>query len=106
MSDTYPAANRSAIGNSDKGRPDTEMAEDVVVDILRNALDLEEDFAINDAMRLEEIPNLDSMGRVRMVLEIEKVLGVPLSMDEIIGIESVANIRDLLAAKGKLRIEG
>jgi acyl carrier protein len=82
------------------------MADDVVIEILRNALDLEEDFAMNDATRLEEIPNLDSMGRVRMVLEIEKVLGDRLSMDEIIGIESIGHIRDLLGARGKLRIEG
>ena len=79
---------------------------DVVGEILRNALDLDEDFAMTDATRLEEIPNLDSMGRVRMVVEIEKVLGVPLSMDQIIGIESVGNIRALLIAQGKLSIEG
>jgi acyl carrier protein len=78
---------------------------DVVGEILRNALDLDEDFAMTDATRLEEIPNLDSMGRVRMVVEIEKVLGVPLSMDQILGIESVGSIRALLAAQGKLSIE-
>jgi acyl carrier protein len=78
---------------------------DVVLEILRNALDLDEEFTITDATRLEEIPNLDSMGRVRMVVEIEKVLGVPLSMDQIIGIESVGNVRELLAAQGKLSIE-
>ena len=82
------------------------MADDVVVEILRNALDLEEDFVMSDTTRLEEIPNLDSMGRVRLVLEIEKVLGVPLSMDQIIGIESIGHIRDLLVAKGKLPVEG
>jgi acyl carrier protein len=82
------------------------MADDVVVEILRNALDLEEDFVMSDTTRLEEIPNLDSMGRVRLVLELEKVLGAPLSMDQIIGIESIGHIRDLLAAKGKLPIEG
>lgn len=82
------------------------MADDVVVEILRNAVDLEEGFAMTDATRLEEIPNLDSMGRVRMVVEIEKVLGVPLSMDQIIGIESIGHIRSLLAANGKHSVEG
>lgn len=82
------------------------MGDDVVVEILRNALDLDESFAITDATRLEEIPNLDSMGRVRMVVEIEKVLGVPLSMDQIIGIESIGNIRQLLTSNGKLPAEG
>jgi acyl carrier protein len=82
------------------------MAEDTVVEILRNALQTEDDFAPGDATRLEEIPNLDSMARVRMVLEIERVLDDRLSIDEIIAIESVGNIRELLAAKGKLTVEG
>lgn len=82
------------------------MAEDTVVEILRNALQTEDDFASSDATRLEEIPNLDSMARVRMVLEIERVLDDRLSIDEIIAIESVGNLRELLAAKGKLTVEG
>ena len=77
------------------------MAEDVVVEILRNALELPTEFGLSDATRLDEIPNLDSLGQVRMVMEIEKVLGDRLSMEEIIGIESVGHIRDLLVAKGK-----
>jgi acyl carrier protein len=82
------------------------MAEDTVIEILRNALQAEDDFAPTDATRLDEIPNLDSMARVRMVLEIERVLDDPLSMEEIIGIETVGHIRVLLAAKGKLQVEG
>jgi len=80
------------------------MAEDTVVEILRNALQTEEDFAPSDTTRLEEIPNLDSMARVRLVLEIERVLDDRLSIDEIIAIESVGQIRELLAAKGKLTV--
>lgn len=81
------------------------MAEDTVTLILRKALQLEDDCVLTDATRLQEIPNLDSLGQVRMVMEIEEVLGERLSMEEIIAIESVGNIRDLLAAKGKLRAE-
>jgi acyl carrier protein len=82
------------------------MAEDTVIEILRTALALEPDFELNDATRLQDIPNLDSLGQVRMVLEIERVLGDHLSMEEIISIESVGHIRDLLAAKGKLGVRG
>jgi len=77
------------------------MAEDTVTQILRNALQLDDDTVLTDATRLQEIPNLDSLGQVRMVMEIEEVLGERLSMEEIIAIESVGNIRELLAAKGK-----
>jgi acyl carrier protein len=82
------------------------MTEDIVIEILRNALQIEDDFAPSDATRLEEISNLDSMARVRMVLEIEQVVDDRLGMEEIIGIETVGDIRALLAAKGKLRAEG
>ena len=80
------------------------MADDTVIDILRNALQEDGDFAPSDATRLEEIPNLDSMARVRIMLEIERVLDAPLRMEEIIAIESVGHIRELLAAKGKLSV--
>jgi acyl carrier protein len=83
----------------------TDMAEDTVIEILRNALQADGDFAPTDAMRLDELPNLDSMARVRMVLEIERILDDRLNIEEIIAIESVGHIRELLAAKGKLRIE-
>jgi acyl carrier protein len=77
------------------------MAEETAVEILRNALGLEPDVVLNETTRLQDIPNLDSLGQVRMVMEIEKVVGTSLSMDEIIALESVGHIRDLLVAKGK-----
>jgi hypothetical protein len=43
---------------------------------------------------------------VRLVMEIEQVLGDRLTMDEIIGLESVGHIRELLKAKGKLGVDG
>ena len=82
------------------------MAVDPVVEILRNALQLDEDVALSDTTRLEDIPNLDSLGQVRLVMEIEQFLDDRLSMDEILGIRSVGHIRELLVAKGKLRIDG
>jgi acyl carrier protein len=48
---------------------------------------------------------MDSLGQVRLVMEIERVLDDRLSMDEILSMESVGNIRSLLAAKGKLSVE-
>lgn len=78
------------------------MTEDAVAGILRSALSLDEDFAFSDATRLQEIPNLDSLGQVRLMMEIEQFVGDRLSMEEMIAIESVGNIRQLLAAKGKL----
>lgn len=82
------------------------MTEDTVIEILRSALQVDGEFAPSDTTRLEEIPNLDSMARVRMVMEIERVLDDRLNMEEIIGIESVGHIRELLAAKGKLPAQG
>jgi acyl carrier protein len=82
------------------------MAQDTVIEILRNALQLDDNCDLSDATRLQEIPNLDSLGQVRLVMEIEQVLGDRLTMDEILGLESVGQIRSLLASKGKLVVEG
>jgi len=82
------------------------MTDDTVVEILRNALMTEGEFGASEETRLDEIPNLDSMARVRMVLEIERVLDDRLSMEEIIGIEKVGDIQALLVAKGKLQVRG
>jgi len=99
-------ADYSSTESQTGGGQNTDMVDDVVAEILRNALGLEEGFALHDATRLQEIPNLDSLGQVRLVIEIERIVGDQLSMEEIIGIESVGQIRDLLVAKGKLRVEG
>jgi acyl carrier protein len=93
-------------GNRRRGRLNIVMAEDMVIEILRNALQLDESFALSDATRLDEIPNLDSLGQVQLVMEIERVLDDRLGMDEIIGMESVGDIRKLLVAKGKLLAQG
>ncbi len=81
------------------------MTDDLVHTILRNVLNLENGFAPGDETLLQEIPNMDSLAQVRLVMEIEKVLDDRLSIDEVIGMESVGNIRELLVAKGKLRAE-
>ncbi len=81
------------------------MTDDLVHTILRNVLNLENGFAPGDETMLQEIPNMDSLAQVRLVMEIEKVLDDRLSIDEVIGMESVGNIRELLVAKGKLRAE-
>ena len=91
--------------NPDTGRPYTDMAGDSVVELLRSAVELDENFVVSDSTRLDEFPNLDSLGYVRLVMEIEKVLSDRLSMEEIIGMETVGHIRALLVAKGKLPIE-
>ena len=86
--------------------PKTDMAEDTVVEILRNALDLEPDYVPSDATRLDEIPNMNSLAHVRLVMEIEKALDDRLTMEEIIAVESVGQIRELLMARGKLPAKG
>jgi acyl carrier protein len=100
------AAHNKFVEITSGSRLNTTMAEDIVVEILRNALQLDEGVSLDDAMRLADVPNLDSLGQVRLVMEIERALGDRLSMEEIIGIESIGHIRQLLVAKGKLNVEG
>jgi len=76
--------------------------EDPIHAIIRSAVTLDDDFAITDELRLQEIPNLDSLSQVRLMTEIDQRIEGGLSMDEILAIESVGQIRSLLASRGKL----
>ena len=76
--------------------------DDPIHAIIRSAVTLDEDFPITDELRLQEIPNLDSLSQVRLMTEIDQRIEGGLSMDEILAIESVGHIRSLLATRGKL----
>ena len=78
---------------------------DSVHSIIRNVVILDEDFALSDELNLQDIPGMDSLAQVRLVMEIDKLLDERLDMNEMLSIESVGSIRSLLHAKGKLRDE-
>jgi acyl carrier protein len=75
---------------------------DSVHTIIRNVVPLDEDFALTDELNLLDIPGMDSLAQVRLVMEIDKLLDERLNMNEMLSIESVGSIRTLLQAKGKL----
>lgn len=76
---------------------------DPVYSLIRNTLELQDDFVFADTMKLQEIPNLDSLSQVRLMTELDQSIEGGLSMDEILGIESLADIRALLETRGKER---
>jgi acyl carrier protein len=79
--------------------------ESLVYELIGNSIALDSGFALSEDVQLQDIPNMDSLAQVRLVMEIEKLIGGRLSMDEVMALESVGSIRGLLRARGKLRGE-
>jgi len=78
---------------------------DPIHDLIRNAATLDDGFPLTDELRLQEIPNMDSLNQVRLMTEIDQRIEGGLSMDEILALESIGQIRSLLAARGKLDVQ-
>lgn len=72
---------------------------EIVNRIFRNALNLDDDFDLDDAMRFEGVPGWDSLGHLRIVMEIEAVINSSLEMEEIISLDTVKKIRDLVVSR-------
>ncbi len=52
--------------------------------------------AIDDDALLGQVPGWDSMGHLRIVLEIESELGLELEVEKIMSLESVQDVASLL----------
>jgi acyl carrier protein len=74
------------------------MSDDVAT-VFRNAMRLDDRFAIEDRMSFEDIPGWDSVGHMNLVTQLESQLGVTLDMDEIVGLDSVGAVRAIVARK-------
>jgi acyl carrier protein len=74
---------------------------DPVHAVIRCAVSVEDDFALRDDLMIQDIPNMDSLAQVRLVMEIEKILDDKLGMNEMLSLDSVASIRQLLKSRGK-----
>ena len=68
----------------------------IVIRIFQNALNLDDDFELDDSMRFAGVPGWDSLGHLRIVMEIEAVINSSLEMEEIISLDTVKKIRDLV----------
>jgi acyl carrier protein len=72
---------------------------DEIKKVFLTALDLPGDFAITDASGFNAVPGWDSVGHMRIVFELEQLIGSPLEIEEIVGLDTVAKIRALVDAK-------
>lgn len=72
---------------------------DLVAEAFRAAFNLPADFAVSDDLVFEGVPGWDSVGHMKLVMEIETQIGAALDLDEIIGMDSVKAIRELVAQK-------
>ena len=69
--------------------------------VLMAALQRSDPVAAPDAVALEDLPGMDSLAHVRLIAAIERAIGGSLEIDEVLGLASVQDVRDLLRARGK-----
>jgi acyl carrier protein len=73
---------------------------DPVHQMVKRAIQVEQDGGWDDSTALEDLPKMDSLAHMRLIGEIERAVGATLTIEEIIGIAYVEDIRALLKAKG------
>ena len=72
---------------------------DEVAEAFRTAMQLDQDFLLQDSMSFQDVPGWDSVGHMNLIGELEKRFGVALEMDEIVALDSVGAVRELIASK-------
>ncbi len=55
---------------------------------------------ISDALTPKDVPDWDSMNYLLLISELEKEYGVSFTMDEVLGAQSLGDVRKALKAKG------
>lgn len=55
---------------------------------------------ISDALTPKDVPDWDSMNYLLFIAELEKEYGVSFTMDEVLGAQSLGDVRKALKAKG------
>ena len=68
--------------------------------LIRETFSLESNVEIAEEFGPSALPGWDSMGHMRLMAAIESNYGIKLSMDDILKIEKVADIRNILTTKG------
>jgi acyl carrier protein len=74
------------------------VATDETHALLGAALELDDPPSWDDGMLLEDLPGNDSLKQLAILMSIEERLGRKLTMDELIGLEAVGDVRRLLEA--------
>ena len=69
-------------------------------DVIREALSLGTDVELPDSTGPGQIPAWDSLGHVTIMAAIEQKYNVSLELDEVMQIQSIADIRTVLTGKG------
>jgi acyl carrier protein len=58
--------------------------------------------SVGDGLTMRDTPAWDSLKHMEIIVGIEQAFAVELSFDEIVAMQSVADIRKVLAGRGKL----
>ena len=76
-----------------------ENMENRVEEILREIMELDDDQVLTDDMSAESLEEWDSLASMQIVLTLEKEYAVKFDYDEIISMETIGDIKRVLANK-------
>jgi acyl carrier protein len=68
--------------------------------LIRETLRLPPDAPIDDRLGPGQVEGWDSLGHVNLMLALQASYGITIELDEVMNLETVADIRKLLTAKG------
>ena len=71
-----------------------------VEDLIRDTLNLDSEIEVNDNHGPGLLLGWDSLGHVMIILALEKNYNVSIGIDEVMQIETVADIKSILKEKG------
>ena len=75
--------------------------ENRVEEILRDIMDLEDDQILTDDMTSDDLEEWDSLASMQIVLCLEKEYALKFEYDEIMGMETIGDIKRILGEKLK-----
>ncbi len=73
-----------------------------IKEVFENALDLD-GYALELNSKFEEVTDWDSLGHMRIILELEEKLNISFEIEEVIGVDTVQKVLDL--ANSKINID-
>lgn len=74
------------------------MRENIIA-IIKQTLKIDDDTKLEDSMKPGDIPEWDSMGHMKLMMELEKQLNVKFEYDDILAMDSVGSIVTIIDDK-------
>ena len=75
---------------------------DSLINIIKKLFDVQDNYHLNDDMGPGDIPGWDSIGSIKLINKIQKEYNIELSIEEVAELDSIGKFRKLLNIKSIL----